>query len=115
MTEKKLRKVKHWVKNEIENIRDPQHGWNHLQRVSDYARKIVKSLELENKVDINLLQAACYLHDISQANYSPGFLNYFLESRRLKLVLPKILSKLEVDNSERRIIEKAIYSFRNGI
>jgi hypothetical protein len=54
--------------------------------------------------------AACYLHDISQASYSPGLVNYFLERRRLKLVLPGVLSELEVDKNERRIIENAIYS-----
>ncbi len=110
MTEKKLKEIKQWARNKIENIRDPQHGWSHLQRVADNALKIVKSLGLENEVDINLLQAACYLHDMNPASYSPGLLNYFLENKKIKLVLPKVLSELEVENSERKIIKRAIYS-----
>ncbi len=110
MTEKKLKEIKQWARNKIENIRDPQHGWSHLQRVADNALKIVKSLGLENEVDINLLQATCYLHDMNPASYSPGLLNYFLENKKIKLVLPKVLSELEVKDSERKIIEKAIYS-----
>ena len=110
MKEKKLKEIKQWVRKEVKNIRDPQHGWDHLQRVADTSRKIVKSLELENEIDVNLLQAACYLHDINQLGNSPGILNYFLESKKLKLVLPKVLSELEVENSEKKIIERAIYS-----
>ena len=110
MTESELDEVKRLVKDRVSNIKDPQHGWRHLQRVADYAERVVKSLDLEEKIDKHLLEAACYLHDISQVNYSPGLTNYFLESRRLKLVLPGILSELEVDEDEKKTIENAIYS-----
>ena len=110
MKQSKLKEVKNGVKEEINGIKDPQHGWKHIQRVVDYAQKIVKSLRLERKIDKHMLAAACYLHDISYASYSPGLINYFLESRRLKLVLPRVLSELEIDKNERRIIENAIYS-----
>lgn len=110
MTRNQLKEVKKGVKKKISNIKDPQHGWKHLQRVADYSQKIVKSLKLEEKIDKHLLMATCYLHDISQASYSPGLLNYLLESRRLKLVLPGVLSKLEVDEDEKKIIENAVYS-----
>jgi HD superfamily phosphodiesterase len=110
MTKEKLEEVKQWAKKRIENIQDPQHGWDHLQRVANNAQKIVKSLKLESEVDMNLLQAVCYLHDMNPINYSPGFLSYFLENKRIKLVLPKALSELEIENSEREIIQRAIYS-----
>lgn len=110
MTEEKLKEVKSWVKKEMKKVKDPQHGWSHLQRVAGYAQKIVESLSVEEKIDEHLLQAACYLHDISQGSFSPGFINYFLESRRLKLILPGALSELRVDENERKIIERAIYS-----
>ena len=110
MIKNQLEEVKNCVKEEISNIKDPQHGWKHLQRVADYAVKIVESLGVEEKIDIHLLVAACYLHDISQSKYSPSLMNYFLESRRLKLVLPGVLSKLDVDERERKLIENAIYS-----
>ena len=47
MKEKKLEEIKQWVKKEVENIQNPQHGWGHLQRVADTAQRIVKSLKLE--------------------------------------------------------------------
>ena len=37
-------------------------------------------------------------------------MNYFLERRRLKLVLPAILSQLDINKNEKKIIENAIYS-----
>ncbi|MCH7641533.1 HD domain-containing protein [Patescibacteria group bacterium] len=110
MTESELKEVKNFVKGKASKIKDPQHGWNHLRRVADYAQKIVGFLGVEDKIDIHLLLAACYLHDISHATYSPSLMNYFLESRRLKVILPGVLSKLEVDENERKTIEKAIYS-----
>jgi len=110
VTESKLREVKNFVKGKASKIKDPQHGWNHVRRVADNAQKIVALLGVEDKIDIHLLLAACYLHDISHATYSPSLMHYFLESRRLKVVLPGVLSKFEVDENERRTIEKAIYS-----
>jgi len=109
VTESKLKEVKNFVKGKAIRIQDPQHGWDHVRRVADYAERIVEFLGVEDKIDIQLLLAACYLHDISHATYSPSLMNYFLESRRLKVILPGVLSKLEVDENEIRTIEKAIY------
>ncbi len=110
VTKAKLKEIKNRVKQEMKKSNDPQHEWNHLRRVADCAQKMVEFLGVEKKIDINLLQAACYLHDISQGSFSPGFINYFLESRRLRLVLPGVLSELGVGGNERKIIERAIYS-----
>ena len=98
MTESKLTEVINVVKGKTNRIQDPQHGWKHVSRVADYAQKIVEFLGVEGKIDIHLLLAACYLHDISHATYSPSLMNYFLESRRLKVILPGVLSKLEVED-----------------
>ncbi len=109
MTEEKLKKVLNFVKSEAGKIKDPQHGWEHVSRVADNAKKIVKLLKMEDKIDVNLLLAACYLHDISHSAYSPGLMNYLFESRRLKLVLPGALSELKVDENDVKTIENAIY------
>ena len=110
MTKNQLKEVKNLVKEKTSNMKDPQHGWKHLQRVAGYAKNIVESLKVEDKIDIHLLMAACYLHDINHTFYAPGLMNYFLESRRLKLVLPGVISKLEIDEHDRKTIENAIYS-----
>ena len=67
-------------------------------------------MKFENKIDLNLLLAACFLHDINHTYFSPGLLNYFLEKRRLKKVLPGVLAQLNIDADEKKIIENAIYS-----
>ena len=110
MTEAQLFKVKNLVNDRVRGIKDPQHGFIHLQRVADFAQKIVKTLGVEGKIDLNVLLAACFLHDINHTFYSPGVLNYFLETKRLKKVLPKVLAQLDIDGREKGIIENAIYS-----
>lgn len=109
VTSEKLNKVKNLVNEKIRGISDLQHGWMHLVRVANNAKKIVNTLNVEKKVDLNVLLAACYLHDINHAFYPPGFLNYFMEPIQLKKVLPKVLGQLDIDNDERAIIENAIY------
>ena len=110
MTETKLNKIKNLVNDRVRNINDLQHAWMHLDRVANNAQKIVKTLKVEGKIDLNILLAACYLHDINHTFYSAGLFNYFLEKKRLKKVLPKLLAQLDVDKDEKIIIEKAIYS-----
>jgi len=79
VTEAKLNKVKNLVNEKVKGISDPQHGFIHLQRVANFAQKIVKTLKVENKIDVNLLSAACYLHDINhkksttQSTYRNGY------------------------------------------
>jgi hypothetical protein len=109
VTQEKLNKVKNFVNEKVEAVVDPQHGFKHLERVADFAQKIVKTLKVENKIDDNLLLAACFLHDINHTFYSPGLLNYFLERVRLKKVLPKVLTELDIDADDKTILEKAIY------
>ena len=110
MTEAQLFKVKNLVNERVRGIADPQHGWKHVRRVANFAQKIVEFQRMEDKIDIHLLLAACYLHDINHTFYSPGLLNYFLEKKRLKKVLPKVLSQLDIDEREKGILENAIYS-----
>ena len=110
MTEAELNKVKNFVNERRRKIKDPQHGFLHVQRVASFAKKIVETLKFENKIDLNLLLAACFLHDINHTYFSPGLLNYFLEKRRLKKVLPGVLAQLNIDADEKKIIENAIYS-----
>ena len=109
MTEAQLFKVKNLVNDMVREIADPQHGFKHLERVANFAQKIVKTLKVENKIDVNLLLAACFLHDINHTFYSPGLLNYFLERARLKKVLPKVLAELDINADDKTILENAIY------
>ena len=44
--------------------KDKQHNLEHVKRVSQNAIKIVQYLGIEKVIDLNLLEAACYLHDV---------------------------------------------------
>ncbi len=110
VTKSKLKGVKNLVKEKTSKLKDPQHGWQHFQRVAEYAINVVGSLEVEDKIDIHLLLAACYLHDINRAYYTPTLVNYFLETRNSKSILPAVLNELNIKESEKIIIENAIYS-----
>ena len=110
MIETKLNKIKNRVNYKVKDINDLQHGWMHLHRVANNAQEIVKTLKIEGKIDLNILLAACYLHDINHTFYSAGLFNYFLEKKRLKKVLPKFLARLDINKDEKVIIENAIYS-----
>ncbi len=110
MTEKKLIKVAGYAIKKLRVSKDPQHNWEHVKRVGENAKKIVKLLGLEDKLDLNLLLATCYLHDISYSKYSPGLVHYFLEGKRSKKLIPNILNRLGIKGDEKRIIENSIYS-----
>jgi hypothetical protein len=109
MTGQQLNKVKNLVNERVKGVKGLQHGFLHLVRVAYFAKKIVETLNVESKIDLNLLFAACYLHDVDYTFYPPGLLSYFLEKRRLKKVLPKVLAQLDIEISEKAIIENAIY------
>lgn len=109
MTGEELTKVKRFVFQKTCNIKDLQHNCEHAKRVASNAERVVKLLKSEKKVDLNLLLAISFLHDINHAFFKPGFINYFLESKRLRAVLPKILEELNIKECEGKIIENAIY------
>lgn len=110
MTNNQLKEVKSFIKEKAKKIKDPQHGRDHFQRVADHAQKIVNALNIQDKIDLNLLLASCYLHDINHAFYSPSLMNYFLERKKLRLILPKILADLPINENDKKIIENTIYS-----
>lgn len=109
MTEDQLKEVINFVKRNADKIKDPQHGWEHSRRSAGFAEKIVKTLEIENKIDVNLLLAACYLHDINRAYFPPTLINYFFETRNSKSILPRVLAELNIKDPEKAVIENAIY------
>ncbi len=110
MKKSELNRVINFVDGKKGEARDPQHDFSHLLRVANFAKQVIKTLGVEDKVDHNLLLAACYLHDVNHLFYPPGIFNYFLEKRMLKKVLPKVLAQLRINGDEKNILEKAIYS-----
>lgn len=87
---------------------DPQHDFEHIERVRKNALKITKILRLENKVDKNLLQAACLLHDLIYSVYPPSFKIYLLEGYLTKKIVPSILDKIGVKEKDKTTIINSI-------
>lgn len=108
MTTKQLAKIENYVKKATKNI-DPQHSYPHLLRAKNNAIQIVDLLKLNSKIDLNLLQAACLLHDIHHTKYQPSFLNWIRETKLLQQVLPPILEQFNLNESDRYILSEAVY------
>ena len=108
MTTKQLTKIENYVKKATINV-DSQHGYPHLLRTKNTATQIVNLLKLNSKIDINLQQAACLLHDIHHIKYKPSFLNWLRESKLLHQVLPPVLEQFNLNESDRYILSEAVY------
>jgi HD superfamily phosphodiesterase len=110
VTKDKLREIKELVEKKTCNIKDFQHDCEHAKRVAKNALNIVQILGLNEKINLNLLEATCFLHDINYATFKPSLTNYFFEGNRTKKILPKILTGLGIKKDEKDIIENAIYN-----
>lgn len=84
------------------------HDFNHVERVSQNAVKIIRLTKLNQTIDQNLVQAICLLHDIHANKLNP--VTYFFETRILKRLLPPLLFPLNLHPYDQRILLKAIYN-----
>jgi len=119
MTSQKLQEIMVFVKKKTSQSRDSQHGFDHLERVSKNALKIVQILKLEKKLDINLLQAICFLHDLTYVRYRTGIITYFFEGYLIRGPLREAYRTIKIDELEKKIIHRAIvkhpHSFPFGL
>ena len=109
MTKFQLHKIRDFVRREVAKSIDPLHDFDHLVRVIDNARLIVSILRVKRDIDIDLLEAACLLHDIHFTRFKPGVLNFFRESRLLKRVVPSLIGQFGLSEADRYLLEEAIY------
>jgi HD superfamily phosphodiesterase len=108
MTGEELERIKEYVRNKMAVSTDPQHGYDHPYRVSANALKIIKYLNI-SKIDPNLLEAICYLHDVPVSLYKHNSaFKHFFEKHAISIYLPMILDDIKVKNGERWIILNAI-------
>ncbi len=108
MTYKELQKIKSYAEEIFNKSTDIQHGYSHGERVADNALKIASILEINN-IDLNLLQAACYLHDLPQSMFKHGpALRHFFENYAILKYMPDILKELKITGNEYNILMNAI-------
>lgn len=108
MTNKELERIKETVLKRLKD-HDIKHGPDHLRRVTKNALKAVKILNLEKKIDLNLLQAICLLHDITyvQPKFKYRLADYVLERSIATRVLYPILKSLSINQSDSKKILQA--------
>lgn len=108
MTNQQLQAVESLVKEAFGKFGDAWlHGFDHAQKVRRNSVDLVKKLKLDDKLDINLIQAAALLHDLHYASHIPSIGSYFLESRLVKRTLVPVLNKLDITDKEKSIILSA--------
>lgn len=113
MTQQQFEKLEKDIEKLMESSVEPLHSIDHLRRVAGNSVKIAKILNLENKIDMNLLRAACLLHDVPKALtpmtvHGTLFMTNFFESSLDKKMLPGILEKLDIDEEDKKIIFEAV-------
>lgn len=103
-------KIKNKVMRHSQNTNDPQHDFDHFQRVARNALQIVKYLQLESKVDLILLKTCCYVHDCHVFFMRPSFYTHFFEVSCLKKILPGFLEEFDIPEHEKKTIFRAVYN-----
>lgn len=107
MTKDQLSKIHEFVGKEMKRS-DIQHNFDHIDRVRKNALRIIRILGVEKKVDKNLLQAACLLHDLVFTEHAPGLVVYFFEGYLVKKKAQYILDAVGVGQKDQKIIINAI-------
>ena len=129
MTQEQFDFLYNKAKELMQQTKDLNHDWSHIQRVEENAFKI-KKLLLENNPDYsgtsninyNILRLACAWHDISYAFYKASPFQYFLEARRSVKFIKKYFKQVEIEKSELKIIINIVlyhdvlmsFRYRNG-
>jgi HD superfamily phosphodiesterase len=112
MTIKQLNSIRRFMQN---CILDSNHDFYHLNRVKQNSLKIIKILKVSDMLDVNLLQAICYLHDIIYLKKRTGLYSFILEAMLIKNELKNLLPKFGVNIHDAKTIINACtkhpYSF----
>ena len=108
MTEEQLDKVYEIVSSKMGKTFDGQHDLGHVDRVREKALRIAEILGLEKKIDKNLLQAICLLHDFTFAEHKFCFRTWFFEGFYAQKGVLRAIKKLGLEKKEKRLIKEAV-------
>lgn len=119
MNSKTLNQIRRFSLIKYSLTKDKQHNLEHVKRVSRNAVKIVKRLGVSKDIDLNLLEAACYLHDIVVSknrgtNFSM-FISHIFEKPLNKKYIPQIIKQFNLPKNEAQILTDAIINHPGSI
>lgn len=101
MTKSTINRIKKIALAQIKITSDPPHGLAHIKAVVKNSLKIVKLLNLtDTEIDLNLLKAVCYLHDLTYVDHQPSLKVYILEGEIAQSKARKILESLKTIQSQ---------------
>jgi HD superfamily phosphohydrolase YqeK len=109
MTKAQLIKIDAYVKKAMAESKDPQHDYEHVDKVRKNALTIARIIKVEKELDLNLLQAACLLHDIAYTKHKNGLITFLKETRYLKGMLPGILKQFRLSKIDNYLLSEAVY------
>ena len=109
MTNKQLQAIEKFTKKSMTKTLDPEHDYDHVNRVRKNTLKIVDILKVNDQIDRNLFQAAGLLHDILFIKHKFNLVTYFKEPIYLKQMLPGILKQFNLTHEEEHLLSDAIY------
>jgi HD superfamily phosphodiesterase len=95
--------IKTEVTKRIEAKCDIQHNLHHIQSVTKNALDISQKYD----VDTNLIEAICYVHDLTYTVHNPSIKTYIFEGKYIAAILNKFLSIFNINNIEKEIIINA--------
>lgn len=119
MDTKTLKLIKEFTYSRYSDYLNRQHSIDHTLRVKKNATNIVKILKMENNIDINLLTACCYLHDILMIKNHDSFLvslYFHLFERSInRKGIHIIVDRFNLLKSEHRLLTTAIVNHPHSI
>ncbi len=113
MDTKTLNKIRFFAIKEYGQSKDKQHSFGHAERVAKNALWITDILKVGDGFDKNLLQAACYLHDIvitkrNSRNYFSQFYSHIFEKLLNKKYIRQTLEYFDLPPEEEQILAVSI-------
>ena len=114
-----LQKIKGYAYDKFSCYKGCQHGLDHALRVVNNAKRMVKILKVEKRIDVNLLYASCWLHDIAVIDKNNNVISslyfHFFESSINKKHIRRVLERFPLSKSEFQTIVNAIINHPHSI
>ncbi len=107
-----LEEIKRFAYSKTNEVKNPMHDLEHIERVKNNADFIIESLGYKDNIDLNLLYAACYLHDIPvnipEKYFLGAFGKHFFEKKIIKKYLHNILDKFSLSMHDSSILSETL-------
>jgi len=109
LSQEKYEEIKKFALSKMSDLKSVSHNDYHVLRVRDNALKIAKLLDVEKRIDINLLSAICLLHDFTYSIRRPNIYTYIFEDRIERGMIRSALKEFDISEETKEIIIDAVF------